>query len=288
MYTIKHAAQLVGIAPPTLRAWERRYGVVTPQRTEGGYRVYDERDVEVLRSMKELMDQGWQPALAAREASRRDRPVMTLLPPGPDSPSLGAELVDAAAALDAGRLTAVLDRLFALDDFAVVMTRHVFPALEDLGTAWSAGWLSVAGEHLASHAVMRRLAVAYEAAERPQDGPLVVLGMAPGVRHELGLLTFAVVARRRGLSTTYLGADLPLEDWLGFVDDRRPAAVVLAVPTVDDIDATHAVISALRERNPELVIAVGGAEQAHSPDGALRLGHDLVAGARTLRAALAH
>lgn len=287
MFTIKHTAQQVGIAPATLRAWERRYGVVTPTRTEGGYRVYDEHDVDVLRAMKQLMDQGWQPGLAAREALRRDVPAVPRSSTDPDAPAPGVEFVAAAAALDAARLATVLDQLFALDDFDSVMARHVFPALEELGTAWSDGRVSVAGEHLASHAVMRRLAVAYEAAERRGNGPRIVLGMAPGSRHEIGLLAFAVVARRHGMSTDYLGADLPLEDWIGMVADRAPTAVVLSLPTEHDITATQAIIDALRARHPGLIVAVGGAEQERASDAALRLGHDLVAGVRTLSAAVA-
>lgn len=73
MYTIKHAAQRVGITTATLRAWERRYGVIAPHRSESGYRLYGDHDVAVLRSMKQLVDQGWSAGLAAAEAIRLDR-----------------------------------------------------------------------------------------------------------------------------------------------------------------------------------------------------------------------
>lgn len=295
MYTIKRAAEEVGIAAATLRAWERRYAVVSPQRTAGGYRVYDEHDIDVLRSMKELIAQGWQPGLAAQAALRRasrtgagppqaESPARAATRPDvhPDSLALGSDLIAAAAALDTRELTVVLDQLFALNSFETVMTQHLFPALEDLGDAWSDGRVSVAGEHLVAHAVMRRLAVAYEAAASFGSGPRVVLAMAPGSRHEIGLLAFAVAARRRGMSTDYLGADLPLEDWLAIVDDRDLAAVVLALPTTADVASATTVINALRERRPGLTIAVGGREQAQAPDSALRLGHDLVNGAETL------
>lgn len=293
MYTIKHAAQRVGITTATLRAWERRYGVVAPHRSESGYRLYGEHDVAVLHSMKQLVDQGWSVGLAAAEALRLDRAQPTqdttadalnsrsLAQPYPD---IAGRMVNAAAAFDTTDLAATLDQAFSLSSFETVMTDHVFPALEVLGDAWADGTVSVAGEHLASNAVMRRLAVAYEAAAAHGHGPRIALGMAPGSRHEIGLLAFAVAARRRGLDTDYLGADLPIDDWLGAVDDPALAAAVLAIPTTADIVATAAVITALRDHRPDLVVAVGGAQQSQAPEPAARLGHDIAAGAQMLAA----
>lgn len=289
MYTIKHAAQQVGISAATLRAWERRYGIVTPQRSDSGYRVYQERDVAVLRSMKQLVDQGWSTGLAAAQMLREaeaDRSAGAPAAARTRDSDLAARVIRAAAALDTSDLAAVLDHLFALNSFEIVMADHVFPALTELGDAWAAGRISTAGEHLASHAVMRRLAICYEAAASGGHGPRIALGMAPGSRHEIGLLAFAVAARRRGMNTDYLGADLPIDDWLGILDERDLAAVVLALPTRADIDATGAVVTALLERRPGLVVAVGGAEQQHAPEGALRLGHDIAAGAETLAGAI--
>jgi len=290
MYTIKHAAQRVGITTATLRAWERRYGVIAPHRSESGYRLYGDHDVAVLRSMKQLVDQGWSAALAAAEAIRLDRaqPAHEIAAAPGDGASSSSELAErlttAAAALDTTDLAATLDQVFALGGFETVMTDHVFPALEELGDAWADGRVSIAGEHLASNAVMRRLALAYEAAAAHGHGPRIALGTAPNTRHEIGLFAFAVAARRHGMDTDYLGADLPIDDWLGVVDDPTLAAAVLVIPTTSDIIATAAVITALHDHRPDLLVAVGGAQQSHAPEPAVRLGHDIVAGAKTLSA----
>lgn len=290
MYTIKHAAQRVGITTATLRAWERRYGVIAPHRSESGYRLYGDHDVAVLRSMKQLVDQGWSAALAAAEAIRLDRaqPALEVAAAPVDGASSSSDLAErlttAASALDTTDLAATLDQVFALGGFETVMTDHVFPALEELGDAWADGRVSIAGEHLASNAVMRRLALAYEAAAAHGHGPRIALGTAPNTRHEIGLFAFAVAARRHGLDTDYLGADLPIDDWLGVVDDPDLAAAVLVIPTTADIIATAAVITALHDHRPDLLVAVGGAQQSHAPEPAVRLGHDIVAGAKTLAA----
>ncbi|MFE4001781.1 MerR family transcriptional regulator [Nocardioides sp. YIM B13467] len=293
MYTIKHAAQRVGITTATLRAWERRYGVIAPHRSESGYRLYGDHDVAVLRSMKQLVDQGWPAGQAATEAIRLERaqPVHEIATEARDngaspSPDLAERLTTAASALDTTALAATLDQVFAMSSFETVMTEHVFPALEELGDAWADGRVSIAGEHLASNAVMRRLALAYEAAAAHGHGPRIALGTAPNTRHEIGLFAFAVAARRHGMDTDYLGADLPIDDWLGVVDDPALAAAVLVIPTTADIIATAAVITALHDHRPDLVVAVGGAQQSHAPEPAIRLGHDIAAGAKALAAAI--
>ena len=92
----------------------------------------------------------------------------------------------AARALDPDAITAVLDDIFARGSFERIATDLIFPALEALGDAWAAGQVSVAGEHMASSAVQRRLGQALEAAGSAEGhGPRVVVGLPPGGRHEL-------------------------------------------------------------------------------------------------------
>ena len=114
MYTIKHAAEVTGLSVATLRAWERRYGVVTPHRTEAGYRLYDDEAVHALSVMASLVVEGWSPRQAADgddagrrwRRSGRDEARCCARVRATDSGSsrLGTEeLVDAAAAARRGR-----------------------------------------------------------------------------------------------------------------------------------------------------------------------------------------
>src|SRR4051794_37986739 len=123
MYTIKHAAELTGLSATTMRAWERRYGIVSPGRTEsGGYRLYDAEDVRALTVMASLVHQGWAPRQAADEARRLieagDEPVH-VAPAG--SPAQVEDLVEAAVALDAVAVSRVLDERFSLASFEAVV-----------------------------------------------------------------------------------------------------------------------------------------------------------------------
>ncbi|HQR28394.1 MAG TPA: MerR family transcriptional regulator, partial [Nocardioides sp.] len=277
MYTIKHAAELTGIAVPTLRAWERRYGVVAPVRTAAGYRLYDEGAVQSLRTMQTLVQEGWAPRQAAEETRRR---AAEGLPPapiteGPDTSEgrggddLAADaraLVAAGVGLDAAAVAAVLDRRFSLTSFETAVDDWLMPALHALGEAWARGELSVAGEHLVAHAVHRRLGAAYEAGGRVASGPRVVVGLPPGAHHDLGVLAFAAAARRAGVPTTYLGADLPAADWVSATAGADTRGAVLAVSRTEDLPALDAVVAALRTGRPGLLVAVGGSLQDSDPD----------------------
>jgi MerR family transcriptional regulator, light-induced transcriptional regulator len=280
MYTIRQAAARSGVSIPLLRAWERRYHIVAPARTAAGYRLYDDVAIERLRSMRRLVSAGWSPSTAAAailsgdpvalDAARAetDAGVATVAPTslgasggtgGTGGDDLVETFVSAAAALDAAGLEAVLERMFATGTFEAVADTLLLPALIAVGDAWASGRLGVAGEHAASHAVLRRLAAAYQAAGRePAGHGAILVGMPPGVRHELGALAFSTAARRAGLPVLYLGPDLPVNEWVTAAGRTAARAAVIGVLTADDVGPAVDVATALQAGDPNLLIAFGG------------------------------
>lgn len=278
MYTIKRAAEQVGVSESTLRAWERRYGVGPTRRTESGYRLYDERDMRALSLMRTLIDGGMSAQAAAEEMQRRMaqevRRIVTVETVEEDT----AALIRVAAALDAPALGSLLDRQLGTGSFEAVADRWLLPALHALGAAWEDGRVSVAGEHMVAHAITRRLSAAYDAAGDNVIGPRILIGLPPGARHELGLLAFATAARRAGLATTYLGADVPTSEWITAATTgsaRGVAGAVLAAPTEADESAVRDTAEALRAARPDLLVAVGGSAQELAPPWCVKLGHDV-------------
>ncbi|MEO7448989.1 MAG: MerR family transcriptional regulator [Humibacillus sp.] len=286
MYTIKRAAEVTGISVATLRAWERRYGVVDPQRSDGGYRLYGPDDVRALSIMNSLVNDGWSAREAAAETLRRlssneggerslGGTVTNLRPHTGGVQSEDAEaLIRAAERLDSASASAVLDARFALGTFEHVIDDWLMPTLKRVGEEWAQGRLTVAGEHLVAYAVQRRLAAAYEAASGRNDGPSLIIGLPPGARHELGLLAFAVAARRVGFATVYVGADLPVADWASAVKARRAMGIVLAVPRPEDIRPAQKIVDTLHRDNPQLVVGLGGSQQ-DNVEGGVHLGHSI-------------
>jgi len=276
MYTIKQAARLTGISESSLRAWERRYGVVAPRRSGSGYRLYDPADLETLSRMQRLVAGGWSTAEAARAAR-----AASATPSAEGQGATADHLRDAeavacredflrsAALMDAAGTEDSLDRGWSLGSFEHVVDSWLFPTLRALGDRWARGEVDVAGEHAASHAVHRRLSAAFEAAGSRSRGLPVVVGLPPGSRHELGALAFATALRRRGLDVLYLGADVPVGSWQEAVRRHAARAAVLSVVMPEDRPPAATVAERLRADHPELLLAAGGTS-ADDLDGGVR------------------
>lgn len=277
MVTIKEAAALTGVSEYTLRAWEDRYGVVAPQRTPSGYRVYSPTDLEQVKTMVSLIAAGLAPREAASETARRHRLGTTEDP--------FAELIAAAASLDARRLDAELGRRFRSHDFEVLVRLWLMPALARLGQEWGAGNVGVAAEHLVAAQLMRRLSTVYDQAKPATSAPKVLIGAPPGVDHQLGIFAFAVACRRRGLDTTYLGNQLPLSAWQEAVEQSQPRAVVTTIPRRRDAAKVAQLAAALNSTDTSLW--VGGRYQHLAAEPARPLGHDIPQAAQILATALA-
>jgi DNA-binding transcriptional MerR regulator len=286
MYTIKQAARLTGVSEASLRAWERRYGIVAPRRTAGGYRLYDSESLAVVSAMRQLVSTGWSPAQAAAAVRAGSLPSTVHAPSEeavqpvqlgqPDAVTAMHLILTSAARMDSVGLEESLDQGFALGSFEHVVDSWLFPTLEALGEGWAQGEIDVAGEHAASHAVHRRLSAAFDAAGSRSRGPSVVVGLPPGSHHELGALAFATATRRIGLDVLYLGADVPVASWDAAVRNRAARAAVLTVVTDADRATAIAVAKQLLTEHPGLLVVSGGAA-----------GSDLTMGVRTLAPTIA-
>jgi MerR family transcriptional regulator, light-induced transcriptional regulator len=274
LFTIKQASKLTGVPEASLRTWERRYRVVTPRRSEAGYRLYDRAAVAALATMRRLIDAGWSAAEAGRAVREGTAPADGSGPAAAARGTAGNASVDidqanastyteqflsSAARLDTEGIEDSLDRGLSTGSFEHAVDAWLFPTLVALGEGWAHGEIDVAGEHLASHAVLRRLSAAFEAAGTRSRGPSVVVGLPPGSLHELGALSFGTALRRRGLDVLYLGADVPSTSWNAAVTTQSARAAVLSVVTPADRAAATATAELLLTNHPGLFVASGGA-----------------------------
>jgi DNA-binding transcriptional MerR regulator/methylmalonyl-CoA mutase cobalamin-binding subunit len=274
MYTIKEASRLSGVSEASLRAWERRYGVVVPQRNASGYRVYGPEDLAAVSTMRRLIETGWSPAEAAIAVRTGDVPTTAELavdeaaaqtpsaPEEPDAASFSRLFLSAATRLDTAGIEESLDAGFALGSFEYVVDSWLFPTLQMLGSGWASGEVDIAAEHAATHAVHRRLSSAFEAAGSRSRGPVVVVGLPSGSQHDLGALAFATAIRRRGADVLYLGANVPVDSWETAVRSRAASAAILAVVTPTDRPTALAVAERLLNRDVPPIVCSGGASGA--------------------------
>ncbi len=282
MFSVAHAARLTGIAPATLRMWERRYQVVQPARSDAGYRLYDEQGLRRLAAMQALVSAGWSPRLAAeqvRSGTVEDlgRTEVPAVEPGPLD-----LLVALAADLDPARLESELTRMFASAPFEDLVDDWLMPSLVRLGEAWAVDAVSVAGEHFVSAGVHRHVARVLEGAGAATGGPRVMVGLAQGCHHELGVLSFAAVLRRAGAEVVYVGADLPSHGWAVAAASLAVDHAVLAVATIGDVPGVRDTVAAITASAPAIAVHVGGRHQDLIEPPAHRLGHLLAPAARQL------
>lgn len=282
VYTIAEAARLTGIPPATLRAWERRYDVLKPSRSAGGYRLYDERAIRDLEVMAELVRLGRRPAQAAGELARRRRSAETTSASSPLPIADRADFLAAAARGTPRDLNRLAEAAFAYAPLRSVVQNWLLPTLVDLGDGWAAGQITIAAEHGATHVLMRLLSERLDSASKSTTGPVVLVGLPARARHEIGALAFAALAAEAAVAVRYLGADLPPGEWDEAARRTAAVAAVVAVPMVADVRAAHATCALLAGID-ELIVAVGGGAQGSLKPPAVRLGHDLGAGVDRFR-----
>jgi MerR family transcriptional regulator, light-induced transcriptional regulator len=268
-----------GVSPELLRAWERRYELLRPQRSAGGLRLYSSGDLERVRAMREHMTRG----LAAREAAALARQVAAGAAPRRaavaafDPAAARAELGDALHAFDEPRAQGVFDRLLAMATIDSLLSGVVLPYLHELGERWERGELSVAQEHFASNVLRGRLLGLARGWGRGA-GPRALLACPAGEHHDLGLIAFGLALRERGWRIDYLGPDTPVASIDGAARRTDPSVVVLSAVRREPLEQ----IADLAARH-RVAIAGAGASEARV-EGAERLPDDPVAAAEHLTA----
>jgi MerR family transcriptional regulator, light-induced transcriptional regulator len=258
-YRIKSVAALTGLTTSTLRAWERRYGLVEPQRTRGGYRVYSEDDVARLSRIKSLLDNGFKVSEAISLVERE----VPILPRGDASTesleTIREELIQALLQMDRPRASRSAMRLSSLT-FERRIDEVLLPAIRTIGSMWVCGEANAAQEHFASAFVREKLIGMLEELDAgPADGPEVVCMGVPGEQHEIGLLAASVYLALRGWRVTYLGPNLPYEDLGAALAARPPRLLCTAIINNGDPVRGREIVNRLQALVPDRTeIIVGG------------------------------
>ncbi|MBD0292311.1 MAG: MerR family transcriptional regulator [Jiangellaceae bacterium] len=283
---IGELSRRVGVSEHVLRVWERRYGVLKPARSAGGFRLYSAADVARIRRMRAHQQRGLSTAEAARAAlAEEDRQPAAQVPADADRRTGLDEARNALRRalddLDEGRAQSVLDRL--LTDFTVetVLRDVVVPYLHELGLRWQRGEVSVTEEHFASNVVRGRLAGLARGWGMGR-GPLALLACPPGELHDLGLLMFGIVLHRTGWRVDYLGGDTPLDGLIRSAVERRPDLVVVAATSPDRFAAAATDLVRLAEVASLALAGAGATAEITAATGARLLGDDPVTAAQRL------
>ncbi|MDQ6725300.1 MAG: MerR family transcriptional regulator [Actinomycetota bacterium] len=274
---IGELSRRVGVSVELLRAWERRYELFSPLRTEGGFRLYHEDDERRARRMVEHLAAGQSAAEAARSARREAENALPAgvedaLPaetPGPMARAVGDQLREGLDGLDETSANAALDRLLSGLALDTVVRDVVLPHLHELGDRWERdGDMVIAQEHFAS-ALLRGRLLGLARGWGGGYGPMALLACLPGDQHDLGLICFGLALRANGWRITFLGPDTPLSTISATVDLLRPALVVLTA-MVPPGGIAISLLAAIAARAP-LALAGAGVDAADARAAGARL-----------------
>lgn len=245
-YPLRTVSATTGLSPDLIRAWEKRYGVVSPRRGARGARLYSSADVAHLRLLARVVGAGRAIGDVAGLARAQLEHLAAEAPPEAqarrevrrDVDGVLAPILESIEQFDrAGIARGLGDALLALGSRAFV-ERVAIPLLHEIGERWSAGALSIAQEHLFSNVLRNLVSSLIQARARP-GLPTAVLATPAGEAHDLGLQLLALLALDAGLDVSYLGADLPSAEIASAA--LRCDAVLVGLSVVSDGNRAQAV-----------------------------------------------
>jgi DNA-binding transcriptional MerR regulator/methylmalonyl-CoA mutase cobalamin-binding subunit len=232
MYSIKAVAQATGLTVETLRAWERRYGVVVPGRDTSGRRVYNADDVLRLRRLREATERGHpigrlvglsEERLAGLLADTADRRARAM------SDAFATRILESAQNFRAAECEQALTLAIAMLPPQSLVDEVLQPLLHEIGERWHRGELAISQERLVSTIVRRHIGLMLDTYDRSARRQPIVFATLPGERHELGLLASAMLCASRGFKTHYLGPDLPPSEIARYAQEVGARIVALSI-----------------------------------------------------------
>jgi methanogenic corrinoid protein MtbC1 len=250
-FNLKAVVQETGLKPDTLRAWERRYGVPSPDRTQGGHRLYSQQDINTLKWLLARQDEGlsisravsmWQ---SLRDEGEDPLQVVPLgqtsgAPASYNLTDLGDTIVelrhswvDACMDFDERKAELVLAQAFSYYSPEAVCFELLQKGLAEIGNGWYEGSVTVQQEHFASALAMRRLDSLLAATPPPTRDGRIVIGCPPGDNHTFSPLLLALLLRRRGWDVIYLGADVPTNRLHNTIERTQPDLVLFSAQLLE-------------------------------------------------------
>jgi len=251
LYPIRTVSTLTGVNSITLRAWERRYGLIKPVRTPKGHRLYTQNDIDLIQEILGLLDRGIsigqvRDHLGGIEKSKASSSNKQLDP----WEAYQRRMINAIVRFDVHALDNNYNDALSLYPVELVTARLILPLLKTLGERWSSARGSVAEEHFFGAYLRNKLGARFHHLPIRPSGKKLLAACMPGEQHEIGLMLFCLSALSQDYQVIYLGADTPLAELLEPVKRAEVDAILLS----SSIDPVEKVLSV---ELPQLVSTVG-------------------------------
>jgi methanogenic corrinoid protein MtbC1 len=240
-YPIKVVSDLTGLSIHVIRAWEKRYNVVVPERTDTNRRLYSHSDIEKLKLLSNASEKGYAiGSLASLDIDELKKIIIGEEPESKSELDLNAHLgdfdniylkncVSAVKNLNVHELEKELYK--ALVDYPQIkfIDEIVAPLLEIIGNMWKSGEIRILHEHIATAVIRKFLTTLIDNNSVTSNAPSILIATPKGQLHELGALIIGVIASSDGWNVTYMGPDLPGEEIAAAIERLKPKIVALSI-----------------------------------------------------------
>ena len=277
-YPIKVVSQMTGLSVHVIRAWEKRYNVVEPDRTDTNRRLYSEEDIEKLKLLNDALHLGHNIGGIANLSLSELKNLLSKESPGTVELKNGlssaissegsldeifSECIQAIKNYDAKRLESVLLNSSTRLTQPVLLENLVVPLVYKIGDLWHNGEIRVANEHLASSVIRGFLFNLLESYSFNESAPIVVSATPRGQEHELGALIVGVVAASSGWKVIYLGSNLPAEEIGAVVSYLNAKVVALSIVYPNDDPLLPRELRKIKQILPPGVSIIAGGRSAN-------------------------
>jgi len=284
VYSISSVSTMTGVNSVTLRAWERRYGLIKPQRTESGHRVYSNNDIEHIKNILKMLDSGIaisrvKDALGVESEKPNNIPTSHWL-------KYTDDMLRGVYNFDELILDSVYNEAMSLYPIDIVTRELLLPLLEKLGQRWMHVITGIAEEHFFSSFMRNKLGARFHHRNQQNTGPQIVAACLPGEQHEFGLLLLSLAAHARGYRIILLGADMPLNQLAEVVHRSNSNGIILSGSHKNENkQLTDELIDLVRDS--DVPVFIGGKvtkdlQQEIEFSGAISIGEDITEGLQTI------
>jgi MerR family transcriptional regulator, light-induced transcriptional regulator len=259
-YSIKELEQLSGIKAHTIRIWEKRYTIITPDRTPTNIRFYSDDDLKKIINVSLLNNHGVKISkiadMSSEEISTR---ILALSEAKPESDIYIDQLVVSMVDLEEETFEKILTGVVDKFGFERTITEVVYPFMEKIGVLWQTGAITPAHEHFISNLIRQKLITSIASLPIPsKKSRKAILFLPEGELHEIGLLFYHYITRKNGFKTFYLGQSVPHEDLKTIYKIHQPDILITSLVSFPPPSLFEKYINTLSRDFAEATILASG------------------------------
>ncbi|PMR74269.1 MerR family transcriptional regulator [Billgrantia endophytica] len=247
LYPIREVSRITGVNSVTLRAWERRYGLICPQRTPKGHRLYAREDIDRVERILQWLSRGV-PVSQVKELLDQPETAATPEPAAGDWPSQRRRLITAVEALDTAQLESLFNQSLALYPVTTCLTELWQPVIHELEEAWGDQLGALLQRRVLESFLRTRIGTRLYHANQAANGPVILLNPLPDDPGPLWLLLAALASSQAGYRVRLLDTPLPFGELPLAVERFGAAALLLVSGRAERADLVRRLLPRLAEQ----------------------------------------